>query len=883
MHAPWPLVGRHRELAQLTDVLDSGGPGAMLIGAPGVGKSRLAAELLHRAAAAGHPTLRVMATQATSALPLGAFAAVLPPDSPAPPRDRSELLRVSAHAVVRRGEGRRLVLVVDDAHRLDDLSAALIHQLVASDLCFVLITVLTPSSAAERASEPILALWKDEMLPRVAVSELGPAAVGDLLAAALGSAVDPITVSDLAARRQGNMLFLRALVLGALDDGSLLDVDGLWRLVRPVAPSGPLIELVEGRLAGVTRDERAALELLAMGEPLGPAELDALSDRATVEHLEQRGFVVSQRDGLRLQVRLAHPLYGDVLRAEMSPLRRAGVARSLADVVEGCGARRREDTLRIAVWRLEGGPANGGRMLEAARASYARHDYALAERLGRAALAAGTVFDAALLAAETTLLQGRTDESEAELAALAERAANDEQRGRVASAQIQHLGFAVGRKTEALRIADRALGSISEPVWRHEVSALRAGLLASTEGAAATIEVAGPLLRTARGPALATACIFAAWSLVRLGRFEEALEASRRGYAEHAGLTAPLAWHPRMQHLYHCDALGYQGRLVEAEELAVAQYDAGVAEHSADAQALFAMQRGRFVGERGRVVSSAHLLREAVGLHRQLGRVQWVRGCLAHLGVALALSGDAAGARAALTAPDAPTFDTPLFNTSMELYLAWAWTAVAEGDLPRARAVLADAVRFARSRSDLVGECSALHTLARLGGARQVTRRLTELAGAIEGDLAPARAAHAVALATSDAGGLEDAGARFEAMGADLLAAEAAADACVVWKKRSGPRREAAAARRSQLLVVRCEGPSTPSLRAAVTPPVLTQAERDAATLAAAGRSNREIAREFSLSVRTVENQLQRVYGKLGVTSRGELAAVLRMERGPAS
>ncbi|MDQ6726620.1 MAG: LuxR C-terminal-related transcriptional regulator [Actinomycetota bacterium] len=39
--------------------------------------------------------------------------------------------------------------------------------------------------------------------------------------------------------------------------------------------------------------------------------------------------------------------------------------------------------------------------------------------------------------------------------------------------------------------------------------------------------------------------------------------------------------------------------------------------------------------------------------------------------------------------------------------------------------------------------------------------------------------------------------------------------------------------------------------------------------------SNREIATRLSLSVRTVENQLQRVYGKLGVARRAELPGAL--------
>jgi DNA-binding NarL/FixJ family response regulator len=49
---------------------------------------------------------------------------------------------------------------------------------------------------------------------------------------------------------------------------------------------------------------------------------------------------------------------------------------------------------------------------------------------------------------------------------------------------------------------------------------------------------------------------------------------------------------------------------------------------------------------------------------------------------------------------------------------------------------------------------------------------------------------------------------------------------------------------------------------------------------AAAGRSNREIAAELVVSVRTVESQLSAAYRKLDVQSRGQLAAALRAGRG---
>jgi len=60
----------------------------------------------------------------------------------------------------------------------------------------------------------------------------------------------------------------------------------------------------------------------------------------------------------------------------------------------------------------------------------------------------------------------------------------------------------------------------------------------------------------------------------------------------------------------------------------------------------------------------------------------------------------------------------------------------------------------------------------------------------------------------------------------------------------------------------------------------LTVSERVVAELAAAGRSNREIAAELVVSVRTVESQLSAAYRKLDIQSRGQLPAALAVSRG---
>jgi DNA-binding NarL/FixJ family response regulator len=55
----------------------------------------------------------------------------------------------------------------------------------------------------------------------------------------------------------------------------------------------------------------------------------------------------------------------------------------------------------------------------------------------------------------------------------------------------------------------------------------------------------------------------------------------------------------------------------------------------------------------------------------------------------------------------------------------------------------------------------------------------------------------------------------------------------------------------------------------------LTASERRIAEHAASGRTNREIAEELFVTPKTVENHLTRVYGKLGIGSRRELAGLL--------
>jgi DNA-binding CsgD family transcriptional regulator len=144
-----------------------------------------------------------------------------------------------------------------------------------------------------------------------------------------------------------------------------------------------------------------------------------------------------------------------------------------------------------------------------------------------------------------------------------------------------------------------------------------------------------------------------------------------------------------------------------------------------------------------------------------------------------------------------------------------------------------------------------------------------------DSDLVAARAEHATALVAGDAGRLAACADRFESLGALLLAAESAASAADAWRRVQDQRQATALDVRSHELAESCEGATTPVLLRAPTVVPLTAREREIALLAAAGQTSRAIAERLYLSVRTVDNHLGRIYDKLGVSSRADLAARL--------
>ena len=207
---------------------------------------------------------------------------------------------------------------------------------------------------------------------------------------------------------------------------------------------------------------------------------------------------------------------------------------------------------------------------------------------------------------------------------------------------------------------------------------------------------------------------------------------------------------------------------------------------------------------------------------------------------------------------------------------AKVWLAQARGQLSVAKQLAGECAEGCASYGQTAFEAFAWHDLTRLGDPATAARPLRSIAAEVDGELLPTFAAHAAALADGDAVGLERVATAFERMGAVLYAAEAAAETAEAFRREGRTGSALTAASRAHRLAEQCEGARTPALETIDGSLPLTAREREIAGLATRGLSNRAIAEQLVVSLRTVDNHLHNAYAKLGITKRSELAAILR-------
>jgi len=870
----WPLVGRREELA-LCDGWLAGDRvrGIVLSGAPGVGKTRLAREVLAAAASAGRPTAHASATRFGQAIPLGALSHLLPPKLGRSPTTL-DLIGHARVLLAERFPHGRLVLGVDDGQWLDPASALLVLQLVASSGAVVVVTV----TSGENVPDAVSALWKDHGCAYLELQPLSEDETRELLEFALGGQVDLRLAHAVWSACRGTPLMLRELVVESVDLGVFAEVDGVWRLRGQPGVSRRLRDIVESRIGALHTGERAALELVALGEPAALAWPEAAT---ATDELLRRGLLEVRREGRRSELRFAHPLYAEVVRTDVPPAHAAAIQGRLADLLESTGARRRGDLLRLAEWRLaSGGDVAPTLLLRAATEAELAFAPALAERFAQAAEERGGGFDARYAHARALASQGRFEAAEEMLRGLEVQSTSDAERAMVVEAHARLLAGGLGRAAEAVELIEAA-GSVGDRTLQARL-ALCKGWCVFKLGRLA--EAADSVVQFVDDDAVeehvrVSAAVFRAEMLLQLGPIDEAIAITERCLPQARRLEddRPGTW-PGVVFV-HALALLFVGRMPEAESAAAALTAWASEREDLEFLGLAAWLRGVVALTRGQLHDACRAMREAAGIFREADTRGLLPWALALLAQAAGQAGAAEEARAAAdeaAAVEEARSPGPWIHSASVL-LGRAWASAAEGALQEARLLALSAAEARRQRGQLMAACIDLHDLARMGGAIEAAPRLTAATEQVDGAWLRACARHAAALVGGDAQELEAVGDAFEKMGALLDAAEALSEAARAHRstgRDSSARRCAAHAR---TLLSLCSGASTPALATirGLEFAELTPREREVATLASHGLSNREIAMRLVISVRTAENQLQRAYRKLGVASRSELLPLL--------
>ena len=881
MAVGWPLVGRREELDFIGAILARSSRGAVVLaGAPGVGKTRLLREASTLARQHGLATEFVIATRAASTIPFGAFAHLLPP-VPAVPSGRLDILREAIQLLRERAAARRLMVLIDDAHILDDASAALLQMLATTDGVLVVTTVRT----GEPAGHIVSGLVKDGLAQRIEVQALSQAETEHLVDLVLPGHVDGAAKHHLWNLSRGNALYLKELMVSALAGGTLVTEAEVWRWSGALVASH-LMDLVGSSLGRLKPAERRVLDVLAAGEPLGQAELYRCAEPAAIDAVGRRGLVEFVEDQRRHLVHISHPLYTEAIKASANPHRDQQIRRQLADALEATGARRREDVLRIAKWRLDAAARSSPDLLCAAAViAMSALDDALAERLARAAIESGAGLKAQMLLGMALIRQQRATDADALLSGLEKSVETDEERARLAEMRAFNF-FNLGLEQEGLAVLRDAESKVSDPGWLHWLLGLRSEFFVATGRPLAALEAAERVLSHTEedSPLAIRAIISVVPALAMNGRGEDAVRVADRAIptALRVADRIPVTFGSELGSLAAVQlretrflGLRISGRFEEMVPAAEGGYAESLQFLHGGPRVLWAGARGQAALDQGRVRTAASWLREGVALAQQDFRSAHLLALwLANLAKALAWLNETEEARQKLSAATAALHPAVRFHDA-ELEIAAAWVLAAEGDISAARARCVDAAQRFGEFGQHFFEVILLHDLVRLGAPQKASARLAELAETVQGQFVKVCARQAQAAAVMDGSGLEDASEAFRHMGGYLLAAEAAAQAAHAYRQAGRVEKARSAAQRSERLAEHCEGARTPILAEAEQALPLTAREREVATLAARGLTSRAIAERLSVSVRTVENHLQICYSKLGISGRGELGSIL--------
>jgi len=772
------------------------------------------------------------------------------------------------------------VLIIDDAPLLDDASAAIIGQLGVSGLVRLVLSV----RHGVALPGPIRALLSEREHAWITLEPFDMHQIESLAEATLGGAFDPHSLRDVVAASQGNPLFVRELLLGAIDTDAVVQVGGVWRFVGGVVLSPLLRNIVATRLQALRGAQREALELLAIGGALELGLVGMLVSAADLERLEDASLIAMSPDGT---VDLIHPLHREYLLGHLGALsvrrRFAALAAASADLYGTPAAQLGAGPLthrgvRSVLWCVRGDLEPGADALVAA-ASVAQRafDTALSAELAALAFASNNSLEAALIASWGYGATGAHDSAAAVLRSALESSTDPWFEAACRLRLAEELWWWEHNLDGALALLDPTAMVDGEHT---DLLVAQRGVFALLNG---DIDQARKLCAPLVDHRTLWVRFVAAVAMVHVLSYDDqandAFDLATRAYQEAVAAPDHLIGDPSIHVVNQMVALIHAGRLDEARDAGELLNELANGQPDPLSKAWCSLMSGFALLMSGEPAQASRRFAESEASWvkcRVEGIQRWARA--GRLLAAAAADSSSTTSVTVSSSSASSNDDDGLDNltaTGFHLYdhlaeLALTWRAMSKSD---ERVAAEHARRAIAAASAPVHRALVAHDLARLGLV-ELARGLLGSQVAPRSDMTAARWAFVAGVVNDDPGELERAGALFVGCAAHLFAAEAFALASRRHRSRgsrgAADRLEGLAGRSLQ----RCEDAATPPLRGRSSVGPLSPREHQIAQLAADGFTNREIAARLVIGERTVETHLSRVYMKLGVAGRRALAGV---------
>jgi DNA-binding CsgD family transcriptional regulator len=921
------LLDRERELAEIGGLIDAAceGLGGVVVveGPAGIGKTRLLGEAARIAAAAGAGELRARASEFEAGIGFGVARQLFEPmlraasagerrrlldgvarigaralgvEDGEPPADRFAAIHGLYWMCANRAEASPLVVLVDDVQWSDAPSLAWLGYLArrAGDLPVVLVLGLRSGDPAGERAE--LVQLAGGGAKRLALGPVSAAAVGEMVRGQLDEGAEEsfcLAVNELSG---GNPLFVRELLAAAREQG-LAPRDWSVSALELIAPAAVGASVL-ARLSRLGQESVALARAVAvLGSGCEVRSAARLADVDTdVAELAADRLAAAQILAPVRPLEFFHPLIGATVLESIAPGAQRVAHRRAAELLDG----EVEGSLpRVAAHLLACGPAGDRwvvrRLGEAAREALERGAPEIAASYARRALAeppeAGERAALLLLLGTGEWRAGQPDAIAPLEQAFA--AAGDDHRTLVLASDLLGFVYYVSDQADrAVEVRERAFAAVADTDARLaaalEASAALVGMTNERTAPAAIRRAEGlhRRLRTLTDPPLGL-LLTLAYDASRANRADEAQELAERALA--CEPYPPPLWtiNALMNTLMIVECYGALQKLGEEvlksarqrgamQELAgisvwraAASYDCG-ALADAEADARWALEHGtgvhriRAVADLVRVLIDRDELQEAEGVLEQFGdprgsrsidvpRFLFARGQLRR-----AQSRQQEAVNDFLESGRRYDRVRQVRRSSVQ----WSEVALAHaalGNADEARRLAGEQLALARAapRPRMLGISLRVSGLVR--GGHTGLELLAEAVKTLERSQSPLELSRAL----SDYGAaLRRAGRRVQAR----TELERALDLA----HRCGARRIATRTR-AELIAAGAK----PRRDAITGRDALTASELRVARLAADGLTNREIAQALFITTRTAKGHLSRVYHKLGITRRGQLAGAL--------